>query len=318
MPTYGSRFVIGALLIALSLASATALNPAPANSAAGSRLNQPTDGYGMYDRCYVSEGSKCTGDRLTNLRKAGYSLILNYGLLGGTKEQVMAYLDAVKAAGLKEIVPIGGPYYFKGKGACSHWSSLCKSFGITSDTDFVTSVVNLVNDRTDLWGYYIADEPKPQYHTTIAKFAALVRRLDPSHPRLITVQYKPASDPHPWENLDELPVYADSADVLIQDWYPVGEDYLRPITETKMVAQGVERVVSPAGVASGMVLQAFSWGDISTTTCKPQPGCARYPTPSEQEEMCQDVLQNMKPRIILWYWYPGIISGGHPLPKVPC
>jgi hypothetical protein len=239
---------------------------------------------------------------------AGFTLVLNYSQNSGTAEQVLRYLDTAHALGMKVIWAMNNSAFWDGHDLRTLYPELAATCACSDNTGFIAYVVNLVKDSPGLWGYYVGDELHPSAHASWIGFSELVHRLDPSHPRLVVG----ATQQCGYGN-SQLASFADGAEVLGQDYYPIGVSYLVPYTETGAVARGMQTVVSGANRQSAVVLQALSWQqEYPPARCAPYPACAPFPSEAQMREMLRQALQNARPRLVLWYSYFDILSSDHP------
>ena len=132
-----------------------------------------------------------------------------------------------------------------------------------------------------------------------------VHYTDPFHPRLF-VTY----------NVQKLAVFADSADVLAEDYYPIGEPY-QTVNGTGTVAQQVQLLANRHMLASALVLQSHSLGEYRAyaSLCHPFPRCMPYPTVGQMRQMRDLVLQNAHPRLILWYSFFDLLKSDDPVQR---
>lgn len=275
----------------------------------------PSDGQGLYDACTpwgTTDDNKCFS-RLDKMSSGGFKLVVNYNQIAGNASGEIAYLDRAKADGMKVIFALDEPVFWNGMNLLTYYSDLAATCTrpdntqCQTNTDFITYVINLVKNHPALWGYYIADEVSPTNHAVLKSFTDLIKRIDPNHPRLIVLG---SNDPTANNDLATL---SDTADVLAQDYYPIGYYSNFTIDGTGTIASGVQSIANQYGKGSGMVLQAQSWREYyPPARCSPYPACAPYPTSDQMRTMLNLTLQNASPRLVLWYSYFDILMSDNP------
>ncbi len=112
-----------------------------------------------------------------------------------------------------------------------------------------------------------------------------------------------------------LSPFADTAEVLGLDYYPVGRtDIPNALNATADIAKGMQSFVDQTGKQSAMVLQAISLGEYPqfSYTCQPYPSCAPYPTTDQMRLMRDLTLQEAHPQLMLWYSHFDILKSDDP------
>lgn len=273
------RFV---LLACALLACAAARADAAAGAAA-------LPAQGVYEGC--SPGTSpaplelCV-QRLQEIADAGFDVVLNYSALYGTPDQVRAYAQAAHARGVRLIWPLHHPRLRRQSDVSATFVSMAAACGCSAPHELVAYMVDVVRTQPATWMYYVGDEVPVAEHDAMKALSELVRTADPSHERLV-VQYGTGS---------ELAPFADAADVLAADHYPLwagsGE-----AQDVAAAARGAQQVADGAGKPMAIVLQAFSWGPYY------QPIAPRWPTVAEYTAMRDVALANSAPRFVLWWAY---------------
>jgi len=271
------------------------------HAAAAGRI-LPTDGEGLYESCIPSNTSANCLARLDQMSAGGFKLVLNYNQMYADAASEIAYLHRAQADGMKVIFEMGDAVFWNGTNLLTHFPKLAATCtrpdGKTcqNNTDFITFVINLVKNHPALWGYYIADEPGTTDHAKVKTYSDLIHQLDPNHPRLLV-------------NYQAFSTFADTADVIAGDDYPIG--YGGKVNEIGTLASQVQSAATRYRIRSGMVLQAMSWQEYSLPRhCSPYPSCAPFPTLDQMETMLNLALANSTPRLILWYSYFDTINWG--------
>lgn len=284
------RYLALGILVAVALPGCSSLHLAPLNPISA------VPPQGVYESCPPHDGSICL-DRLKQIAHAGFQLVLNYDQFYGTASQELTYAATAHALNLKIIWGMSDPAFRNGANLPRYYSELGATCQCSDNAGFIHYVVGLVRNLPATWGYYIGDEVKATERSSVEAFTTLVHSLDPSHPRLYIAT----------ENLttlgSNLEPFADTAEVVGADYYPIGTD-ASPDT-TAAIAQTVQFVANRHRRQSAFVLQAFNWGQYPTETwvCSPFPRCARYPTEDEMRTMRDLVLRYAHPALLLWYSY---------------
>jgi hypothetical protein len=264
-------------------------------------LSVPSDGQGVYEYCAPFRGQTCF-DRLQQIAAGGFRLVMNYEQMKGDATQEILYANQAQSVGIKIIWALDNPVFWNGTDLRTYYPDLAATCHCYNNVSFIRYFVNLVKNHTATWGYYIGDEVEPVNHAQLKAFSDLVHEADPVHPRLF-VTY----------NVQKLAVFADSADVLAEDYYPIGEPD-ETVSGTGAVAHNVQSLADRHKVASGMVLQAHSLGEYPSYAdlCSPFPSCMPYPTVSQMRQMHDLVLQNSHPRLVLWYSFFDMLKSDNP------
>jgi len=270
-------------------------------------LQVPPEGHGVYEEFRLS--NKAVLDRLKQIADGGFRLVLNYSsLVDSNTQQLLAYADQARALGIKIIWPLHPPAFWDGTDLTTHYPTLAADCNCSGNAGFISYLLTQLSGHPATWGYYIGDELEPSVHTQWKTHTDLVKQLDPNHPRLV-VQGTLANS---YGNAS-LTTFADGAEVLGQDYYPIGVSYLVPYTQTGDVVRSVQSLTDQAGRDSAIILQAYSWRQYyPPARCSPWPDCAPYPTMEQMQEMLTMTLQNAHPRFIFWYSFFDILRSDNP------
>ena len=294
---------LGSVLVALT--SATMMSSCDiANQP--SRIVAPLPPQGLYEECPPADGARCLA-RLTQMASAGFELVLNYNLLDGPADKVVAYAQQAHTLGMKVIWPMNNPVFWNGTDVRRYFSDLARTCACSDNDGFIQYLVNLVKNLPGTWGYYVGDEVPSAYRRQVEALADLIGRLDPSHGRLYVAGADSISLGAP------LAPFADTADVLGADYYPIGTT--QSIEATAEIATSVQAIASRHNKQSMMVLQAFSWAQYphEESRCSPFPDCASFPTKNDMQQMRDLVLRYSHPQLILWYSYYDIFRSDNPI-----
>ncbi len=278
--------------------------------------NAPSDGQGVYESCLPGDAA-CLA-HLNIMASKGFKLVLNYSQLWASDTQEIAYADRAQALGMKVIWAMNDPAFRNGTDLRSYYSGLASTCNCSDNAGFIRYVVNLVKDLPGTWGYYIGDEVDSSNQAQVKAFSDLVHQADLFHPRLFI-----GSSALPAGVSSVLSPFADTADVLGLDYYPVGRtdipnalrtDIPNAVNATAQIAKGMQAVDDQTDKQSAMVLQAISLGEYPqfSYTCRPYPSCVPYPTVDQMNLMYNLTMQNAHPRLVLWYSYFDILRSDNP------
>lgn len=299
----------GMLLLSLLLVLITACGgpqpaPAPTPTVQIPVLHPPLQG--VYESCSPSKGVICL-DRLRQIADAGFKLVINYDQLNGTASQELAYAKQANTLGIQIIWSMSDPAFWNGTDLLSYYPDLSPTCGCTDNIGFILYAIDLVKNLPATWGYYVGDEVKKQDHTRMKAFADLVKRFDPTHPRLF-VSGEDASTLGA-----NLAPFVDTAEVIGADVYPVGNSS-ETIETVGKVAHAVQAIANRSHRKTMMVLQAFSWAEYpdKTFVCSPFPECARFPAEDEMQHMRDLAVNGARVQFILWYSFFDILKSTQP------
>jgi hypothetical protein len=247
---------------------------------------------GVYESCSPSE-TACV-DHLNQIAAGGFKLVVNYNQFWATPEQQLSYANRALSLKIKIIWGMSAPAWRDGTDLRAYYSDMGDACNCSDNAGFIRYVVNLVKNHPATWGYYIGDEAKPLTETnTVKAFSDLVKATDPNHPRLYVASA--------WRDISNLTPFAEFADVIATDNYPVGTDV--ELDSIGNVAQQGQALANDKGKKWAQVLQAFSWGPEETWVSS-----SRWPTRDELRQMRDLALNNANPTILLWYSYFDIIN----------
>ncbi len=266
-------------------------------------LMSPLPPQGLYESCVPRDYPHCY-DRLTQMAKAGFSLVINYDQPYFTAGEDLAYAARAHALGMKIIWAMDDPAFWNGTDLRHYYAALSATCSCSDNAGLIRYLVNLVKALPATWGYYVGDEVE-QDHARMKAFSDLVKTVDPKHPRLFVGIGTPTGN--------NIAPFEDTADVIGSDYYPIGDPAGR-VAYTADVARATQIVADNNGKHSAMVLQAFSWGQYphERWSCSPFPACTRFPTEQEMKQMRDLTLQNSHPALILWFSYYNVLRSDSP------
>jgi hypothetical protein len=267
-----------------SLLTLALLAGAPGRAAAA-----PLPPQGVYEGCAPGTAAapmQACADRLQRIRAAGFTIVLNYSALYGSPAQVRAYGQAAERLGIRLIWPLHHRDLYSRPDVASTFKAMSSACGCSRPQDLIPFMVGVVRDLPATFMYYVGDETPRELHDPMAANSRLVAQADPSHPRFyVSMEFSDFG-----ANLEP---FADDADVLAGDPYPVGgSDRLEDVADA---TRAVQRIADAHGRQAAMVLQSFSWGP--DFQARPE----RWPTPDEYRTMRDLALANGRPRFILWW-----------------
>lgn len=259
--------------------------------AVAGRLGVPPQG--VYEGCSPGpEPDTCVG-HLAEIRAAGFRYVLNYSSWYGSPEEVLHYADAAAALGLQLIWPLNHSAWRGESRLAATYPDLADGRESLSNEDLVAFAILLVGSHPATWGFYIGDEVAPTEAASVAELSTVVRQLAPDRPQLYVAR----------PGVALLEPFASFVDVAGVDAYPIGSGD----PPVRQAARTARTVAAGAGVATAMVLQAFSWSQYRTTAAP-----AGYPTARNLRMMRDAAIRNADPSLILWYSYQDILRSDRP------
>ncbi|MFQ6096980.1 MAG: hypothetical protein ACE5O2_04575 [Armatimonadota bacterium] len=174
---------------------------------------------------------------LRTFAASSFNTLMNYGINGGSLEEIEQYLDMVNSLGLKIIYSIKD--FYDG----TRWRP--KQVGPwTEEADMVEGIVNRFKRHPAVLAWYLNDELPVSFLPRLTERYETVRALDPDHPTWIVLY-----------QVGQLERYLPTFDVLGTDPYPIPEG---PVTRAaEWTIRTVEAVNGRRAV--WMVPQAHNW-----------------------------------------------------------
>jgi YD repeat-containing protein len=308
------RHVPRAGLCAIIAACAIAGPPA-ATAAAADPLPVPPQG--VYEWCDPAQSPDGCASRLQRIGQAGFRVVLNGWLFNDPSEQQMrSYAQAAAAAGVSVLWSFNGSGFQEsiptGNNLLQRYPKLATRCGCSTNQGLLAYVMGIMRGQPNTWGYYLADEPSPTTHDSLANWVSRIKALDPDRPRVIVGCGICAGGP-----AAHVTWMSDLDIALGTDAYPVFGGDPDPGNAYARVAENVS-VVDQAARANGrkqvVALQSWRWGDsiVDSQAAQVDPAAMRYPTRDEIEAQRNAVIQNAHADLILWFtltqvigWEPG-------------
>jgi hypothetical protein len=271
----------------------------------------------IYQDCNL-DGQSCSGpagdtaiSQLDKIAAANFSVVLNYSVFWGTKEELLAYAAHANLRHLKIMWAFNDPDFAKysgksGKYLINDYSEISASCGCSTNRGFLEYLVTLVKDLPATYGYSIGDEPTPNTAANVQNLYNIVRALDSRHPQMVNATWDNATNP----SLANLRKYLDPfgfADILGADYYPVGTG--APASDTATAASDVDAIATTYGKPAEMALQAFNWGQYPSDGVCSGSQCT-YPTTHQLQTMLRDAAREARPTVIFWYDYWDTVNAG--------
>lgn len=195
---------------------------------------------------------------LDTLARSPFNCLMNYGVTGGSLEDIHKYLDAVGERKLKILFSIKDVYE-----GIDYYSQQVDRF--KGEKEIVEGLVNEFKGHPALLAWYINDELPPSYIPRLEKRQQDMMRLDPDHPTWVVLY-----------QINDLKQYLNTTDVLGTDPYPIPDVPLRQVTSyTQKTFEAVE-----GRRAMWMVPQCMNW-----SVYRPGEKPVRGPTYEEMRNM---------------------------------
>jgi len=173
---------------------------------------------------YTGSGPETDGafKELDEIADSPFNTIMNYGINGGSIEQIRRYLDAANKRGIKVIYSLKdfyeGTRYYPGKVG-----------DYRGEEEMTRGVVTEFKDHPAILAWYLNDELPAGYIPRLTRRYELVKKLDPDHPTW-AVLYQ----------VNELAPYLRTADIIGADPYPVPDKSISMAGEwTQLVRKAV-------------------------------------------------------------------------------
>lgn len=271
----------------------------------------------IYQDCNL-DGESCSGpagdtatSQLDKIAAANFSVVLNYSVFWGTKEELLAYAAHANSRHLKIMWTFNDPDFAKysgksGKYLINDYSEISASCGCSTNRGFLNYLVNLVKDLPATYGYSIADETTPNTASNVQNLYNIIRALDSKHPQMVNATWDDATNP----SLANLRKYLDHfgfADILGADYYPIGTG--APASDTATAASDIHTIATTYGKSAEMALQAFNWDQYPGAGVCSGSQCT-YPTTRQLQTMLRDAATEARPKIIFWYDYWDTVNAG--------
>lgn len=271
----------------------------------------------IYQDCNL-DGQSCSGpvgetaiSQLDRISAANFSVVLNYSVFWGSREELLAYAAHAESRHLKIMWTFSDPDFAKysdksGKYLIDDYSEISASCGCSTNKEFLEYLVNLVKNLPSTYGYSIGDEPTSNTASNVQNLYNIIRALDSKHPQLVNATWDNATDP----SLANLRKHLDPfsfADILGADYYPIGTG--APASDTATAASNVDTIATSYGKATEMALQAFNWGQYPGDGVCTGSQCV-YPTTHQLQFMLRDAVIDAQPKIIFWYDYWDTVNAG--------
>jgi hypothetical protein len=254
----------------------------------------PTDGFAIYESCGTSRG--CFG-RIDTIAGGGFKEVLDYSLWDGnpSMQTFLTYADHANSVGMKVIWNFKD-FWQTSVPFAQAYPAMAASCGCSTNSDFLTYVVTILRSHPATWGYYIADEPSASSHQEVKAVSDIIHHADPAHPRLFVGLAWSVSAVN-----SLLSLYANTAEVIATDYYPIGKGL--DVNSTGALAGAVQQVAASYGRSAAIVLQAHSWNHYPQGSYAPPCVAAPYPTRNDMRTQLDQTLTKSTPRLILWYSY---------------
>jgi hypothetical protein len=233
---------------------------------------------------------------------AGFKEVLDYSLWDGnpSMQTFLSYADHANSVGLK-IIWNFKDFWQTSTPFAQAYPAMAASCGCAANTDLLTYVVTILGSHPATWGYSIADEPRASSHQAVQVITDIIHHADPRHPRLFVGLAWSVSAVN-----SLLSLYADTAEVIATDYYPIGKGL--DVNATGALAGAVQQVAASHDRSAAIVLQAHSWNHYSQGRYGPPCVAAPYPTRDDMRMQLQQTLTQSTPRLILWYSYFDLLT----------
>jgi hypothetical protein len=211
---------------------------------------------------------------LAELADSPFNCLLAYGTDQVPKQEMLRFLDAMQAKGLKLVYCLNDVYptatYFEGKS----WE------GITGNDAIAAAIIAAYRDHPAIISWYLNDEIPHRLVPQLTDYYSRVKRADPGRPAFIVLC-----------NRSEFPYFPATTDVFGVDPYPIPRDPITRVSGFVDAAPAAVRDRQPIW----LVPQAFAWYQYNSKNADRghAPTAEELRTgraPSFEEERCMTYL----------------------------
>jgi hypothetical protein len=291
----GLRRILGLAVIATCAACA------PAGAA-----TRPVQG--IFEGCPLDSAFSTCVQRLDVMRAGGFKVVV-IAANQTSRGALHSYATEARVRGMSVMWELSDPGWWRapqpGADPVTDFSSFHRACGCRG-TRLATFVARWLGRLPGTYGYYAADDSMLAAgdRRGVQRFVAALKRGDPRHPAMVGAA-----------NTIMQRQYVRSADLVGAEIYPVTSGPLDPAA-TSATAAAAQHNADHAHRASAFILQAFSWGDSLAdgqaigmcSAADTLAGCGArltYPSSSEQVTLLAAVLHHARPKLVLWWSFPG-------------
>lgn len=179
-----------------------------------------------------------TMSQMLEIADSPFNCVLDYGTNSLSKAEMLKYLDAVQAHGLKQIYCLNDVYpaarYFDKK----TWE------GISGNQNIADAVVKAYRDHPALLAWYLNDELPRTMAPELTEYYQKIRDGDANHPCYIVIASMP-----------EVKYFPQTTDIMGVDPYPIPRTAVTMVSEYTDDAVAAVKGHRPVWI----VPQAFAW-----------------------------------------------------------
>jgi hypothetical protein len=272
---------------------------------------------GIFESCPLDLELQTCVDRLGVIAQGGFRVVV-FPVEGASQGSLQSYAAAASNLGLTVMWELDDPSWWEQPSAATTMGDALPSFaaacGCYWNGQLLSYLVGWLASLPATYGYFAVDDTElPAAGSwSIAAFVDQIHAVDPAHPVMIGSN-----------DQAQTQEYQGIADVIGAIIYPVATGSLMPAAAHQIAWDAVartavqtQRSATRAGDPSAFILQAFTWGDnlddgVASGVCPgtdTPPACygrLRYPSADEQLMLRNEVLLNARPKLILWWSFPG-------------
>jgi hypothetical protein len=301
--------------IALALVAVIVCLAGGIGTAAASAATLPPEG--IFDNCALDTEMPTCLQRLEAMHQGGLQVVVitanNVSLTS-----LSTYALAAHVLGMQVMWELSNPGWWQQPrtsasmaGSFPGFASAC---GCNQDGPLLSFMIRWLAALPGTYGYYAADDSMlaPGDQAGVSSYVSQIKQADPFHTVMIgSADY----------NMSQQ--YQGTADMIGTEIYPVTTDPLMTVSDNQSMwdsvgytAKSAQQLASGDGKQSAFILQAFTFGDNvddgqAVGVCSPTDTTLqcysrlRYPSPAEQLELRNEILQNAHPSLILWWSFQG-------------
>ena len=272
---------------------------------------------GIFENCPLDTAMPVCSQRLAVMRTGGIQVVV-VPASSGSLPSLMGYAATAHALGMSVMWELSNPGWWREPATSTDMAGYFPAFatacGCNQNGPLLAYLVGWLGALPGTYGYYAADDSMLSAgdRAGVAAYVSQIKQGDRRHTVLISSS-----------NLAQSQQYEGIGDSIGEEIYPVTTGSLLPVSSHRgawnsvaQTASRVQQVASKAHRQSAFILQAFTWGDniddgVSIGACRPGESnwaCyagLRYPSPGEQRQLRDEILQHAHPELILWWSFPG-------------
>jgi len=272
---------------------------------------------GVFENCRLDTAMQTCLQRLHVMRAGGIRVVV-IPASSGSLASLASYAATAGSLRMSIMWELSNPGWWQqpatGTLMAGQFPTFANACGCEQNGALLAFVADWLGSLPATYGYYAADDSMlgPGDQPGVAGYVAQIERQDPRH--AVMISSFGVSQARQYEAIHAM---------IGQEIYPVTTTPLLPVAANQRVWRSVgqravetQRMADSADQPSAFILQAFSWGDnlddgVAVRACtysESKSACnarLHYPRPAAQWELRNEVLRHARPKLILWWSFPG-------------